>query len=159
MNAGMNLRPLFALLVLASTACSRSDDTIWSCIGACDSKLTFTLATPLSGTEIAIIVGEPDGTVDQIDCQRGAASVACVPVSARVVPTFDANGALLSLEVSPPTAGTYAVQIAVDGTSAAAGSFWYEVPPLPAHCGDPCSGNSSPGCNACPPSRTFTIAN
>ena len=101
-----------------------------------------------------IVVGYPDGSADSLDCQPGDASVACIPIASRVVPSFAANGALESLHVVSPDSGTYAVQIAVDGAPAAAGSFDYAptytqlMPP----------GERTPAVY-CASSETFTIGN
>ena len=81
---------------------------------------------------------------ERIDCQPGDGSIACIPVISRVQPKFAANGALESLAVDSPPLGTYAVQIAVDGAPAAAGSFNYlststvtlgVLPPFMVSCG------------------------
>ena len=103
------------------------DETHEVCLGGCGpSSATFTLATPLVGRELALTVGFPDGSVESINCQPGDGSVACIPVTWRVQPKFAATGALESLAVDAPPLGTYAVQIAVDGAPAAAGSFSYQ---------------------------------
>ena len=122
--------------------------------GGCDpGSATFTLATPLSGRELAIAVGFPDGSEERINCQPGDGSVACIPVTSRVQPKFAANGALESLAVDSPPLGTYAVQIAVDGTPAAAGSFDYVATRT-------VTVGACPGTTvSCAGMQTFTIAN
>jgi len=129
----MKLRLLGCLVAICLlgpgwVGCTDDDDeTKWVCLSGCGpSSATFTLATPLSGRELVIAVGFPDGSVESINCQPGDGSVACIPVTSRVEPKFAANGALESLAVDSPPLGTYAVQIAVDGAPAAAGSFSYQ---------------------------------
>ena len=139
----MNLRRILApiaLVPLALAGCS-GQETHVQCLLACDDSLTITLSTPLAGRDIAITVGEPDGNVLQLDCQPGDGSVACIPVPMRLVPGFDANGALQSLRLDHSAAGTIDVQITVDGAPAAAASFPYA--PSSAT-GDPCGGGSCP---------------
>ena len=115
------------LVAVGWVGCTDGDETHWMCLGGCGpSRATFTLATRLSGRELAIAVGFPDGSEERINCQPGDGSIACIPVTSRVQPKFAANGALESLAVDSPPFGTYAVQIAVDGAPAAAGSFDYQ---------------------------------
>jgi hypothetical protein len=152
----MNLRArirrlgLLGLCALAWGGCS-GDETIVTCLSSCD--VTVALATPLSGREFAISVGFPDGSVQQIDCQPGDGSVACIPLRSRVEATFAADGALHALKIAYPDAGPYAVQIDVDGAPAAAGTFSHQTPPS---YGDPCRGGSA--AVSCVP-ETFTIGN
>jgi len=155
----MRFRLLLCLVALGWVGCS--DDggiTHGDCLISCSpSTVTFVLATPLSWRQLEIAVGFPDGSVDRLDCQPGDGSIACIPVPVRVQPKFAANGALESLTVGSPGGGTYAVQIAVDGAPAAAGSFNY----VPVY-----TPNPTPVVNTChwvpPPcqgSETFTIGN
>jgi len=120
------------------------------CLSTCYSDVSFALATPLSGREIVISVGFPDGSVERIDCQPGDGSVACIPVTSRVKLSFAVDGSLQSLNVRYAPAGSYAVQIEADGAPAAAGAFSFAGPVY----GDPCGGYS-----ACSGTQTFTIAN
>jgi hypothetical protein len=145
------LRVVLVLIPFASLGCSSEGNTTHEqCLTACDSSLTFALATPLAGDRIEIAVGLPDGSVEQIDCQRGSASFACIPVQSRVEVNFDANGALASLHLSSPWTGDYAVQVAVDGVPAAAGAFSYQPPPGAPYTG-PCPGIPCAG------AQTFTL--
>jgi|SRR6476469_5038821 len=145
------LRFVLFLLPFASLGCSSEGNSIHEqCLTTCDASLTFALATPVSGATIEISVGLPDGSVEQIDCQRGSGSFACIPVQSRVEVNFDANGALASLHLSSPDTGNYAVQIAVDGAPAAAGAFSYQPPPGTPYTG-PCPGI------LCPGAQTFTL--
>ena len=147
----MKLRRFFGLIALAWAGCStEGDGPRTQCLADCGNSAIFTLATPLVGRAFAIAVGEMDGSVERLDCQPGDGSVACVPVPARLVPTFDATGALQSLTLHYPPAGSVSVQIVVDGTPTAAGSFRYE--PMETG-GEPC------GTTICVGSQTFTIAN
>ena len=150
----MKYRRLLALIPLVWAACSSSgDETHEQCLSSCEHTVTFTLATPISGRDIAITVGEPDGTVVSVDCQPGAGSVACVPVVSPLKLTFDTAGALQSIKISYPASGTYAVQIVVDGAPAAAGSFQF-LPTVISYDPSPC-----PVGTTCLSSETFTIGN
>jgi hypothetical protein len=136
----MNLRRLLVVIALALVGAGCFDDkgTIWQCLVACDATVTFTLARPLAGRQITIAVGEHTGNVERLDCQPGDASVACLPVPSRLVPTFDASGALTSLTLSGAAQGELDVQITVDGAPAAAGSFNYDaVTSVAPSCGPP----------------------
>jgi hypothetical protein len=143
-----SVRCLICLVALEWVACSNDAEPNPACQVLCDNSVTFALATPLSGGELAISVGFPNGTEQSIDCQPGGGSVTCAPVNPAIVPSFAANGALESVRVRGAPTGGYTVQIVVDGTAAAAQSFSYQ----PAN--DPTSA-----CGACPLSQTFTIAN
>jgi len=150
----MKVRSLLVLVPLALTACSGEDTrTHEQCLVSCENSVTFTLAKPLSGREIEITVGEPDGSVQHVDCQPGDGSIACIPVVSPVKLTFDAAGALQSLKITSAPAGTFAVQIVVDGEPAAAGSFQFQ-PTVISSAPSPCPGGSY-----CLSSETFTIAN
>jgi hypothetical protein len=154
----MRLRRFLGLIVLAWAGCSSEEDgpppprtqCLSSIPADCGNSAIFTLATPLAGRAFAIAVGEMDGNVERLDCQPGDGSVACIPVPARLVPTFDATGALQSLTLHYPPTGSVDVQIVVDGTPAAAGSFRYS--PMVTVSG-PC------GTTICIGSQTFTIGN
>src|SRR5262245_6849170 len=151
----MKLRSLLVLVPLSLTACSEGNDTRTDpmCLVSCENSVTFTLAKPLSGREIAITVGQPDGSVQQVDCQPGDGSVACIPVVSPLKLTFDAAGALPSLAITYPPPGTSAVQIVVDGEPAAAGSFQFQ-PTVISWDPSPCPVGST-----CYSSETFTVAN
>jgi hypothetical protein len=96
------------------------------CLPDCESTITFTLQTPLEGDQFAIDIGYPDGSVASLDCQPGVGSVACLPITSRIMTTFSAAGALESIQIADsPAAGAYAVQIRVGGEPAAAGTFNY----------------------------------
>jgi hypothetical protein len=138
-----------ALLPLVLAGCSGQETRV-QCLLACDDSITFALSTPLAGRDIAITVGEPDGNVLRLDCQPGDGSVACIPVPMRLIPGFDAGGALQSLRLDHSTAGTINVQIAVDGAPAAAASVPYAPSSVTA---DPCGGGS------CARPQTFMIGN
>lgn len=142
---------LVSLAAVGSFGCS-GDGIRTQCFVDCNSSVTFALGTPLVGRDLAISVGFPDGSVERLDCQPGDGSVACIPVSTRVEPSFTAAGALQSVRVGYPPTGTYAVQIAVDGTPAAAGSFSYQ-PPSDTPITGPCPGARCAG------SQTFAVGN
>jgi len=150
----MKLRRFLGLIVLAWAGCSTEEDgppgPRTQCLADCGNSAIFTLATPLAGSAFAIAVGEMDGNVERLDCQPGDGSVACIPVPNRLVPSFDATGALQSLTLHYPPPGSVSVQIVVDGTPAAAGSFRYQ--PTVTESG-PC------GTTICIGSQTFTVAN
>lgn len=146
------LRFVLFLMPVAALGCSSEGNTTHEqCLTVCDDSLTFALATPLTGDTIGIAVGLPDGNVEQIDCQRGSGSFACIPVQSRVEVNFDGNGALASLHLSFASTGNYAVQIAVDGAPAAAGAFSYQPPPGAPYVG-PCPGI------ICAGPQTFTLS-
>jgi hypothetical protein len=151
----MRLRWLAAWTVLAFGACSSNDETHVQCLIDCTKRVTFMLATPISGAALTIAVGESDGTVETLDCQPGDGSVACIPVPARLVPTFDASGALVSLELANPASGTLNVQIAVGGAPTAAASFQYNPVSTPPPSSDTCPG----ALDSCWAPQTFTIGN
>jgi hypothetical protein len=156
----MNLRRRLVLLVslaLAWAGCS-GDETHYVCLTDCDHSAIFNLTTPISGRQFSISIGEMDGNVVHLDCQPGDGSVSCIPVSSRLVATFDAAGALTSLKLATPPNGTLAVQIVVDGAPAAAGSFPYQPPVTGGtDVADPCGGG--PTVPRCVGSETFTIGN
>jgi hypothetical protein len=148
-----------SLTALGWGGCSDRDETTWVCLSSCGpTTVTFELSTPISWRQIEIAVGLPDGSVERLDCQPGDGSIACIPVPGRVRPSFAADGALESLTVGPAGGGTYAVQIAVDGTPAAAGAFEY-VPVYTPNPGPPLSTCPYTPAPACASSQTFTIAN
>ena len=157
---------LVAICLVALGWVGCSDDggiTHGDCLISCrPSTVTFMLATPLSWRQLEIAVGFPDGSVDRLDCQPGDGSIACIPVPVRVQPKFAATGALESLTVGSPVGsprtGTYAVQIAVDGAPAAAGSFNY-APVYTPNPGPPLSSCPYTPAPTCQGSETFTIAN
>jgi hypothetical protein len=146
---------LVGLLVLAVGACSSKDDTHVECLVDCSKRVTFMLSTPISGRELVISVGESDGTVDTLDCQPGDGSVACIPVPDRLVPSFDANGALVSLVLGDPASGTLSVQISADGAPTTAASFSYNPVSIPGPNANTCAGALS----SCWAPQTFTIGN
>ena len=123
----MNLRRFVSVIVLAAaawTGCSSEpgmDD--WVC--ACDASLTFALPRPLAGVPIAISVQEPGGEVESLDCQANGSVLACLPLSSRLVPNFDASGALQSVTLDQADQGTYVVELRVDGRAMGGGTFDY----------------------------------
>ena len=147
----MNLRRVVApiLLVPLTLAGCSGQETHVQCLLACDGSVSFALAKPVSGRDIAITVGEPGGTVLQLDCQPGDGSVACIAVTGQLAATFDATGALQAFTLESSPGGSISVQIVVDGAPAAAASFAYA--PSGASV-DPCGGS-------CPRPQTFMIAN
>ena len=152
----MDLRHRLMLLVSFAfvwTGCSAGDETHVVCLADCDHSAIFNLTTPISGAQFSISIGEMDGNVVHVDCQPGDGSVSCIPVSSRLVATFDATGALTSIKLSTPPNGTLAVQIVVDGAPAAAGSFPYQPPVTGMDLG-PCGAGPT-----CIGSETFTIGN
>ncbi len=148
----MKRRRFLGLIVLAWAGCSITEDgrPPPQCLVDCGNSAIFTLATPLAGRTFAIAVGDMGGSVERLDCQPGDGSVACIPVPTRLVPTFDATGALQSLTLHYPPSGSVDVQIVVDGAPAAAGSFLYS----------PSVTESGPcGTTICIGSQTFVIGN
>jgi hypothetical protein len=121
----MKPRLVLGLILLASVACSGDKEPNTGCLSINRDYATFALATPLSGRDFMISVGEEGGVLDSLDCQPANGSVSCTPEAARLSPTFDANGALQSVTLHSPIEGTLNVQIVVDGAPAASGSFQY----------------------------------
>ena len=146
----MKLRLLVVLAALGWVGCGDGDEIRTQCLATCNSSVTFALETPLSWRELAISIGLPDGSIEHLDCQLGDTSAGCVPVRARIEPSFDASGALQSLRIGHPDTGTYAVQITADGAPAAAGSFSYQTPSDAPYTG-PCPGIRCSG------AQTFTL--
>lgn len=141
----MNLRRLIGLIALAS--CSSEPGIHEQCLAGCNNRVTFALPRPLPGPDISIVVEEPDGRVQRLDCAPSGGSLACLPLSSPLLPNFDTNGALQSVILSQPAQGGYTLQLIVDGTPMGGGSFRYNATPVPA---GPCG-------ETCPASQSFTI--
>ena len=145
----MNLRRFLALGVLAWAGCSSGQDMDmddWQCLIAASScsTVTFTLPRPLPGPAISIVVTEPDGTVERLDCQPTGGSLACLPLSSLLQPVFDANGHLQAVSLEQAAPGAYAVDLSVDGVRMAGGTFVYSPTPLVnGPCGETCPGAQS----------------
>ena len=132
----MNLRRFLAVIVLAWAGCSSEPDMDdWVC--SCEDSVTFALPRPLAGVLIQISVALPDGTSESLDCQPSGSALACLPLSSRLVPNFDATGALQSVTLAPADAGAYTVELRVDGTAMGGGSFNYNATSttVPGPCG------------------------
>jgi len=148
----MNVVRFFALAVLAWAGCSSGQDMDdWVCQSSC-STVTFTLPRPLGGPTISIAVTAPDGTVERLDCQPTGGSLACLPLSSPLQPSFDANGDLQSVSLEQAARGAYNVDLIVDGVRMAGGTFQYEASPIIID-RDPCGG----GGTSCPGPQSFTL--
>jgi len=121
----MNLRRLCGVLVLAWAGCSSNPMDDWQC--ACETNVTFALPRPLAGVGIQISVEEPDGNVESLDCQPNGSALACLPLSSRLVPNFDASGALQSVTIDQAVSGSYTVELVVGGTPMGGGTFVYSA--------------------------------
>jgi hypothetical protein len=149
----MNLRRFFSVLalVLAWTGCSSgSDMDNWVC--SCQASLTFALPRPLAGVPIEIAVQGPSGNVESLACQANAGVLACLPLSSRLVPNFDASGALQSVTLDPADQGTYTVELRVDGAAMGGGTFNYEPSTMTDY--GPCGAE---GTTTCLTPQTFAL--
>ena len=143
----MSIPRLFGLIALTLASCSSESERRTQCLVGCSSAVTFALSRSHPGPNISIVVEEPDGSAQRLDCVPTGGSLACLPLSSRLVPNFDANGALQSVTLNQPAPGGYTVQLIVNDTPMGGGSFRYAATPVPA---GPCG-------ETCPASQSFTI--
>jgi hypothetical protein len=109
-----------------------------NCAEGCVNTLTFALATPLKGSQFVVRIEE--GTpyvVATAQCQLGDASLSCTPAGSGLLVTDDGT-ALKTIQVTAPGAGTWRIEISVDGVMSVDQSFDYLPASAGSVCGAPC---------------------